>query len=78
MDEEIGLIYLDPEEAMKNPTVNKRIGAVLREELERAIALIEENRAAIDALVSELMVKNHLRGDEIHAVLSAHAKREEK
>ncbi len=77
MDEEIGLIYLDPEEAEKNPAINKRIGEILKRELDAAIRLIEENRAATDALVGELMVKNHLRGDEIHAVLAVHAKREE-
>lgn len=75
MDEEIGLVFIAPDEAAKNPEINKRIGQLLKEELAAAIKSIEANRAAIDALVSELMVKNHLRGDEINNVLSQHAQR---
>ncbi len=75
MDDEIGLVYISPEEAVKDPVITKRVGKLLREQLDETIRLIEDNKPAIDALVTELIVKNHLRGDEIHELLSNHAER---
>ena len=75
MDDEIGLVYLTPDEIKENPLITKRIGEVLKGELAVACDVISKNRAAIDALVSALLEKNHLRGDEIHAILDANAER---
>lgn len=38
--------------------------------------ILSENRAAIDKIVEELMLKNHLKGEEIDAIFSACAKKE--
>ena len=75
MDEEIGLVYVSDEEARENPLITKRVGEILKVRLDAAVAAIEENREAIDALVALLLDKNHLRGDEIDSVLSERVKR---
>ena len=53
--------------------IYQEINKVLSEEMEKAIALLAVNRAAIDAIVDELMKQNHLTGDEIDAVFTKHA-----
>ena len=75
MDEEIGLVYVSDEEARENPLITKRVGEILKVRLDVAVAAIEENRDAIDALVALLLEKNHLRGDEIDSVLSERVKK---
>ena len=52
-----------------------RVNAILREELQRAKQIIEDNREAIDALVSALVDKNQLRAKEIDSIISSHARR---
>ncbi|MBQ2738175.1 MAG: AAA family ATPase [Clostridia bacterium] len=52
-----------------------KVNSILGGELERTKRIIEDNRAAIDALVSVLVDKNQLRAKEIDAILSAHAKK---
>ena len=52
-----------------------KVNSILGQELERTKRIIEDNRAAIDALVSVLVDKNQLRAKEIDAILSAHAKK---
>ena len=49
--------------------VRERLNAILGNEYSEAIKLIEKNKAAIDALVSELIAKNHLRGPEIDEII---------
>jgi ATP-dependent Zn protease len=56
------------------PVLRERINGVLAHELHAAVALIEKNRAAIDALVTALLDKNHLRSEEIRAIFEAHVK----
>ncbi|MBQ8830760.1 MAG: AAA family ATPase [Oscillospiraceae bacterium] len=73
MDEAFGLAVIDPQNARSGELsvqVRDAVNKMLDEEMKRAIALISENKAVIDALVSELMKKNHLNGKEIDAVLS--------
>ena len=53
--------------------IYQEINSILSEELEKAIAILSENKAAIDAIVDELMKQNHLTGDEINAVFEKHA-----
>ena len=53
--------------------IYREINAILSEELEKAIAILSANQAAINAIVDELMIKNHLTGDEINAVFEKHA-----
>jgi ATP-dependent metalloprotease FtsH len=66
MDETVGLAYIaDP----ATPEVRARVNAVLAEQMQKALALIEENKAAIDKLVEVLLERNHLKGDEIEAIL---------
>ena len=53
--------------------VRAAVNEILARELENTIALIEANKPAVDALVEALLTKNHLSGDEIDAIFSAHA-----
>ena len=53
--------------------IYQEINGILTEELKNAIAILTENKAAIDAIVEELMSLNHLTGDEIKAVFEKHA-----
>ena len=39
--------------------------------MEESVRLISENRNKIDALVRELLVKNHLNGTQIDEILGA-------
>ena len=76
MDEKIGMISIPHEELAESPygaVVLARINEILSEQLAEAIRLVEANRAALDALVDALMEKNHLKGDEIDAILSKNA-----
>jgi len=68
MDDEFGLGAIDPNGPMAEK-VHKAVNDILDEQLARAIQLIKENQPKFDALVKELMVKNHMTGDEIKAVL---------
>lgn len=47
------------------------VNKILKEQMNEAIRAISENRDKIDALVEELMHKNHMNGDEINQVLSS-------
>ena len=42
-------------------------------EMEKAIQLISQNWAAIDALVDVLMSQNHLRGEQIDSIFNTSA-----
>ncbi|MGN0648852.1 MAG: AAA family ATPase [Oscillospiraceae bacterium] len=62
MFEEFGMASIDEKPSEK---VLEYINKLLSEQLERAKGYITRYRTAMDALVAELMVKNHLSGDEI-------------
>jgi ATP-dependent Zn protease len=71
MDESVGLSYIDPTESSSTADlVRERVNAILKEELDAAVKTIDENRAAIDAMVEALMDKNHLKETEIDGIFS--------
>ena len=71
MDDTFGLAVVNPETAHDalSGEVRARVNAILAEELEKTVAIIAKNRAAIDALVHELLTKNHLNGEQITRLL---------
>ena len=72
MDREFGLSYVDQQTAKEgglSERIHAAVNKILEEELRNAVRLISEHRAAIDALVQELMVRNHMSGPEIDAIL---------
>lgn len=77
MDDSVGLSCLDinkmDHEAYS--AVRAKVNAILSAELENAKATVRDNRDAMDALVTALLEKNRLKGDEIDAILSAKATR---
>ena len=74
MDGELGLSSFDTVPEGFYPTLRRRTNEILAEELERAKQAILTYRGAIDALVEALLEKNHLKGDEIDAILTRAAK----
>ncbi len=76
MEKDFGLSVVDPRaDSQTAPLVREAVNKLLDEQMEEAIRLIRENREAIDALVDALKQQDHLTGDEIDKVLSAHASR---
>jgi len=76
MDEAFGLAVIDPQTARTgelSAEVRAAVNKMLDAEMKQAIDLITENKAVIDALIAELMKKNHLGGKEIDAILSKKA-----
>ncbi len=73
MDDEFGLSVI-PGEAATNGAMSAEVRAavnrILKEQMSEAVKLISENRDKIDALVDELMAKNHLNGAEIEQALT--------
>ncbi len=67
MDDAMGLGYVDTDEMGSEyfSKVSGRVREILDEQLAIAIAQISENRFAMNELVEELMVKNHLKESEI-------------
>ena len=73
MDDTFGLAVVGREavrDGALSVEVRATINRILREQMDEAIRLISENKDKIDALVAELMVKNHLNGSEIEAVVT--------
>lgn len=72
MDKDFGLAVADADVNSGEfyNDVRTAINKVLDAEMEKAINLISDNKAAIDALVDALMEKNHLMGKEIDDILS--------
>lgn len=62
MFRECGMAYSEGELSEKSLAF---VNALLEEQLERAKSYVVKYRSAVDALVAELMVKNHLSGGEI-------------
>ena len=76
MDEKFGLAVIDPQAARSGElsgAVREAVNAILAREMENAIRLIRENRAAIDAMVERLLADNHLTAESIKAIFEAHA-----
>lgn len=71
MDERFGLAVVDSKAANMgelSSDVRSAVNQILADEMEKAIAQIRENTAAIDALVDRLMTKNHMTGTEIDEI----------
>ena len=75
MDEEMGLSSFDRVPDGFYPALRARTNAILAEELSFAKDIICTYRSAIDALVDALLDKNHLKGDEIDAILKKATKK---
>ncbi len=69
MDDDFGLAYMDPKEAMRDPAFRKKVNEILGREMRATIEIIQKNRARIDRMVAELLKKNKLTGDEIEELL---------
>lgn len=69
MDESVGLASTDIDDASMSAEARAAVGRILREQMEETIRIVSENRNKIDALVGELMVKNHLSGAEIEKIM---------
>lgn len=69
MDDDFGLAYMDPKEAMRDPAFRKKVNEILGREMREAVEIIQKNRTRIDRMVAELLKKNKLTGDEIEKLL---------
>lgn len=75
MDRAFGLAVLTPENMpYYYSEVRARVNSILSEEYENTLRIVEENRAAIDALACELVDKNHLGEKEIDDIFKATVK----
>ena len=75
MDRAFGLAVLTPDNMpYYYSEVRARVNSILSEEYENTLRIIEENRAAIDALACELVDKNHLGEKEIDDIFKATVK----
>lgn len=73
MDDDFGLaVVADTVGAMPVET-RASVNRILKEQMNEAIRLISENKDKIDALVEELMLKNHLNGMEIEQAIAKSA-----
>lgn len=72
MDKEFGLavMSLDTNVGEVYTQVRNAVNKILDAEMNKALTLVDDNKAAIDALVDALMEKNHLSGKEIDDIFS--------
>jgi len=72
MDETLGVSVVDMKTSGDSyqQVIRDRVNGILGEELKNARAAIAKNKKAIDAMVNELMVKNHLGEKEINKIFS--------
>ena len=71
MDATFGLAVLGAEERRAMyPEIRARVNEVLDAALAEAVAVIKEKREVLDALSTALLEKNHLRTDELAAILT--------
>ena len=75
MDDTLGLAVMMEALSASEGELRARVNAILKEQLTRAVSLIEDNRPAFDALVSALVERNRLNGDEIEAIMQANLKK---
>ena len=71
MDDEFGLAYIDAQSAKvgeMSSRVHSAVKNILSEQMKITVRTIRENKNIIDALVEQLLSKNHLTGNEIEAV----------
>ena len=75
MDDRFGLAAVGRRLAQSGPIAETLIGkvnAILDEEMKKAVKIIAGNREAVDALVDQLILKDHLTGEEIKTLFSAY------
>ncbi len=79
MDSSVGMSYIDSAalSSPANQSVRERVNAMLESELSVAVTIIEKNRRAIDAIVESLLVKNHLKENEIDDIFKRTAVKSE-
>ncbi len=72
MDTTVGMAYTERSSVRTQnpPEVQARINAILTEELEKTVQLIEQHRPAIEAVVNALMERDHLREQELEEIFS--------
>lgn len=73
MNDEFGLAVIDGRTVQGgeiSAKIQTAVNKILSEEMSKALKLISENKRAVDALVEQLLAKNHLSGDEIVKVFS--------
>ena len=73
MEQDVGMSYIDAGalSGAMGQDVRERVNAMLAEQLDIAVRAIEANKAALDAMVDALMVKNHLKEKEIDDIFTA-------
>lgn len=74
MAEEFGLAVIDQDSARfseLSSEVRDAVNKILADEMKKAVELISAHKNCIDALVEQLLVKNHMNGAEIDRVLGA-------
>ena len=69
MDEQFGLAVVGGAGEAMSTEVRSAVNRILSGQMEEALRLIGENKDKIDALVAELMSKNHLNGPQIEAAI---------
>jgi len=73
MDKDFGLVAVSGEKAEMLPmpdVVRAKINAILKEQLDEAVSLIESGKEKVDKLVRALIEKNKLNREEIDELLS--------
>lgn len=74
MDRSVGMSYIDADKVANiDRSVRDRVNAILEQELDGAIRIIEANTVAIDKMVDALMEKNHLKEKEIDEIFNKYA-----
>ena len=75
MDDDFGLAVIDGQSAGMSEVsseVRAAVNKILNEQMKQAIEIITEGKEALDAIVSELISKNHLTGNEIENIFRIH------
>ena len=69
MDEEFGLAYMDPGEAMRDPEFRRKVNEFLGREMRATVEIIQKNKSRLDRMVTELLKKNKLTAEEMEELL---------
>ena len=69
MDDEFGLAVFNPDSEAIVPDVQRRVNAILKEQLARAVRLISDHRDKMDKMVQALQKNNILRAADIDKLL---------
>lgn len=78
MDDGVGLAVIQENELSDGLTaqqVRDAVNDILKNELKKAKIILKDNQTAIEKIVEELLLKNHLSANEIDEIFSAHAEK---